>query len=495
MKSISKYIFAAMMIFIVGCSDYLDTQQYAAISSDLAVTNIKDAGAALTGVYDGLQGSSSNSSYYASRMLYYGDVRGDDMQASKSGNRTSSLYEMQYTEDNAPAIWGLPYNVIRRANNLIKAFDDGRVTDGSQTEIDNIKGQALVIRALAHFDLARVYGKPYTSDGGTSLGVPIVLEPTEPSSVPGRNTVSEVYDQVIKDLTDAISLLGSSSKPTLGTINVWAAKALLARVYLYKGDNQAALTTAQDVINNSPYELWTNEEYADVWTQEGTSEVIFEIINFDTSDWGDREGIGYLMSEEGYADMIVTTTFSNLLNQDPEDIRHSILYASEDPANIKTWGTDKIWVNKFRGKTESQIPIANIPILRLSEVYLNAAEAAVKLGSNKQVAADYVKEIATRANPNTTEVFSADNITLSRVLDERRKELVGEGHRFFDLMRNDLTVTRYTDANNMGRHYILAEQASRQFDNTYFRTILPIPISEMNANPTMKDGNQQNPGY
>lgn len=480
---------ALFAVIITGCSDYLDTQQYAALSSDVAITDLAGAKAAVIGMYDGLQGNSDNTSYYASRMVYYGDVRGDDMQASKEGNRTSSVYEMRYVEDNAPVIWGVPYNVIRRANNILKALDEGKVTDADQSEINNIKGQALAVRALCHFDLVRVYGKPYTVDNGASLGVPIVTEPLEPSAVPARNTVAEVYDQlVIKDLTEAISLLSATSD--VGYINSWAAKALLSRVYLYKGDNANALKFAKDVIDNSPYKLWKNSEYEDVWTKEGTSEVIFEIINYDTSDWGDREGIGYLMSEDGYADMIVTSAFSKLLDQDPDDVRHSVLAAAVNPDNIKVYGTDKVYNRKFRGKVEQQIPIANIPVIRLSEVYLNAAEAAIKSG-DKTAAGNYVKAIALRANPSSSEDFS--NIDLNRVLDERRKELVGEGHRFFDLMRNNLTCTRYTDENNRGRHYILTEKESRQFDNTYFRTILPIPISEINANPSLKE--QQNPGY
>lgn len=495
MKSIIKILAVAMTAtLLVSCSDFLDTTRNDALSSDVAITNLADANTALLGAYDGVQGSSSRATYYASRMIYYGDVRGDDMQASRTGNRTSTVYEMRYTKDNAPVIWGVPYNVIRRANNIIKALEDGKVTDGSQEEINLVKGQALALRALAHFDLVRVYGKPYIVDNGTSWGVPIETTPAQPSSTPPRNTVDEVYTQVISDLTDAITLLATSTTPQLGFVNVWAAKALLCRVHLYKGNNQNALSLAQDIITNSPYTLWSNAEYADVWAKEGTSEVIFEIINYDTSDWGDREGIGYLMSEAGYCDMIATTAFNSLLDEDPDDVRHSIVDEPTDPANIREWGTAKIFCNKFRGKTGSQIPIANIPILRLSEVYLNGAEAAVKLGgTNAQIAANYVKAIAERANPATTESFTAANIDLSRVLKERRKELIGEGHRFFDLMRNNLTCTRYTSEADMGRHYILSETASRQFTNQYYRTILPIPVDEMNANPSLKD--QQNPEY
>jgi hypothetical protein len=495
MKSVIKiFLIAITAMSVASCSDYLDTKQHTTLSTDEAITNYNDAFAALIGIYDGLQGNSGNVTYYGARMLYYGDVRGDDMQARIAGGRTSPCYEMQYTVDNAPAIWGRPYNVNRRANNLVKALDDGKVTDASEEEIGDFRFQALVVRALVHFDLVRVHGNSYTSDNGASLGIPIVTDPIEPGATPSRNTVAEVYDQVIKDLKDAIESGYLTEEPTVGFINVWAAKALLCRVYLYKGDNQAALSLAQDIIGHSPYQLWDNSEYDGVWSKEGTSEVIFEIVNSGTDDWTDREGIGYLMSEEGYADMIVTQAFTDLLNEDPDDVRHSIVQASAQPANVALYGTDKVFCNKFRGKTGSQIPIANVPILRLSEVYLNGAEAAVKLGSsNLQIAANYVKAIAERANPATTESITTATVNLDRVLKERRKELVGEGHRFFDVLRNNLTITRYTDEANRGRHYILAIPQSKQFDKTYYRVLLPIPIAEINANPAIKD--QQNPGY
>jgi len=495
MKNIAKlFLIALSAVIMASCSDYLDTKQYSALSTEEAITNYNDAWAAMVGVYSGLQGSSSSNTYYAAQMIYYGDVRGDDMQASRSGNRTSAAYEMRYMRTDAPAVaWSIPYAVNRRANNLIKALDEGKVADATEREIGDLRSQSLVVRALTHFDIVRVYGKPYSMDKA-SYGVPIVLEPIEPMSTPARNTVEEVYDQVIADLKEAIDSGHLYEYSDMGFINLWAAKALLCRVYLYKEANQEALALAQDIIKNSPYTLWTNAEYGNVWAEEGTSEVIFEIVNYDRTNWGDREGIGYLMSEDGYEDMIVTQAFSDLLNEDLNDVRQSIVQASTKPANISVYGTDKIWCNKFRGKTGEQIPIANIPILRLSEVYLNGAEAAVKLGgANMQIAADYVKAIAERANPQTSEIITSATISLDRVLKERRKELVGEGHRFFDAMRNNLTITRYTDDANRGRHYILTVAESRKFDRTYFRTILPIPVGEVDANSVIRE--QQNPGY
>ena len=80
------------------------------------------------GMYDGLQGNSTYTQYYAARMFYYGDVRGDDMQARTQGMRTSSCYEMRYTADDAPNMWNIQYNVIRRANRLIEAVDNKTIT-------------------------------------------------------------------------------------------------------------------------------------------------------------------------------------------------------------------------------------------------------------------------------------------------------------------------------------------------------------------------------
>ena len=254
-----------LLVGMTACGDsWLNMSPSNALPADEAITTYKDAEVALTGVYDGLQGNSSRNSYYATRMFYYGDVRGEDMQARTQGMRSSATYEMRYTADNAPNMWTVPYNVIRRANRLIEAITEDKVTDASEGQLNNLMAEALVVRALVHFDLVRIYAKPYNMDNGASLGVPIVLEPLSMDALPSRNSVEEVYTQVIKDLTDAIDLGGLATvrnKDTYGYINEWFAKGLLAKVYLYKGENKLALDLAEEVIKDSPYELWTNEEY------------------------------------------------------------------------------------------------------------------------------------------------------------------------------------------------------------------------------------------
>lgn len=491
----SLFLISGILIFLASCgNDWLDLKPNDAVDSESAISSYDDLVTAKYGMYDGLQGNSSTygNSYYAGRFIYYGEVRADDMQARQAGKRSSALYEMRYTADNAPQIWLRPYDVIRRANNIIKAVDEGKIEGGNVDQIADVYNQALVVRALAHFDLVRVYGKPYDMDNGASYGVPIVLTPIASTDLPGRSSVVDVYTQVIKDLTDAISSGKLSKDKDTGYVNEWVAKSLLSRVYLYKGDNENALKLAEDVISNSPYTLWLNSEYVSAWSKQGTSEMIFELINFDSDDWSDREFIGYLFNEDGYDDLIVTSSFSELLNEDPNDVRQQVVIPSVKDANIDLYGTDRVWINKLPGRDGAgDFRINNIPVIRLSEIYLNAAEAAFKY-NNKKDAVAYLRSIVVRANPNTTENITEDNITLERIIKERRKELVGEGHRFFDAMRNDEKIVRYTNDDSRGRHYLLTND-SKEFDRTYFRAILPIPIIEVNANSVI--AKQQNQGY
>ena len=101
-------------------------------------------------------------------------------------------------------------------------------------------------------------------------------------------------------------------------------------------------------------------------------------------------------------------------------------------------------------------------------------------------------KLAENRTDDTKQLVTESTATLERVLLERRKELVGEGQRFFDAMRNNETITRYTNEDEKGWHYSINKE-SQVFDRSYFRAILPIPVSETNANPILKA--QQNPGY
>ena len=301
--------------------------------------------------------------------------------------------------------------------------------------------------------------------------------------MPARNTVAEMYEQIIKDLKEAVNLMYTDK--VSGYLNQQGAKALLSRVYLYKGENKLAFDTAEDLINNGGYKLWANKaEYASAWSaSKGSSEVIWEIVNFNSQDWTDREGIAYLSKEKGYADFCLSKKASEYFEANPDDIRDTVLVASIYNANIKNYGKKKVWINKFPSRLgESDIRVGNSIVFRLSEQYLIAAEAAFKLGD--QANADkYLNVIRKRALPKEPALTA----TLENIIWEKGIEFIGEGHRLYDLMRNGMEC----DRSNKWDFLVYPNSQCVKFDRTFFRVILAIQQAELNVNPNMV----QNPGY
>ena len=531
-KNILYITFAVFMsaVTLSSCSsDWLDRSPSNALPRESAITSLSEAFAALNGVYNAVQGTATFNSWYGSRFIAFGDVRGDDMQARGPGLRTTVAYQMQFNLGNSPSLWIQPYRAINRANSLISILEEVDVPGVTDAVRDDMIGQALAIRALAHFDLLRDNARPYTaptiatptgpSGGRNGLGVPLIITPQSALNPPARNTIGEVYDQIVKDLLNAIDLMfedRSGIPPYRGAtfirgwFNTWSAKALLARVYLYMGNFAEAYRLAVEVIEGSGRTLAqftldqertihgeTIQVIAD-WQAQIAPEVLFEIVNWDMNNWVDRESIGYLYAEAGYEDAVMTQAFINLMKTYyPDDLRWGVMIPSTGtvarPWNITTGEganavtvRNRVFINKYPGRGD--IRINNIPILRLSEMYLIAAEAAYHL-SNPTSAAKYLNAIVLRGSPNATPVAPAD-ANLDRILQERRVEFVGEGHRFHDLMRTNRRVVRHTGDADRGWHMALTPGAMN-FDNTYFRAIWAIPETEINANPNMV----QNPGY
>jgi len=477
------YLLVVIPLILISCSkDWVDLKPTTQVPSQEAIKNIFDADYAINGIYSTFQ----NYEYYGARMQYYADVTGDDMQATGTNKRASAYYMMYTTPDNSyPSLWSLPYQVMRYANNLLSQIDGLPVTPTDAAKRDDIKGQALALRALALFDVTRVHGSTYTKDNGASLGGVIVTEVVGPDYLPARNTVAECYTQIIKDLTSAIPLLKATKND--GKINRWAATTLLSRVYLYKGDNANALIQAEATIAGAlanGYRLWTNAEYGSAtaaWKSRFTPEVLFEIVNTLTDRAG-NDGIAYLLWSGGYNDIVLTSDFLTLLEEDPLDVRGKLTALITTSSSFNK--TRKIYLLKYTG-ADADVRNANIPVFRLSEAYLNAAEASVKTGDNAK-AITYLNAIVQRANPAKTVVGTT--VTLDRVIKERRKEFVGEGQRQFDALRNNETIKRIGGWHIPG---LLTEVTS--YNRDYFHAILPIPRYEIDANPTMK--NHQNPGY
>ena len=480
MKAIHYIYMALALLTTSSCgNDWLDLEPSTAVETEQSIRQLSDVEFTLNGLY----GVMKNSNAYSGRLVYYGDVTGDDMQAVSSTKRTGNYYGFKFTKDNGPTThWSYLYSLIQGCNLILADLDAIQVDDDNASYRDDLKGQALAIRGLALFDLTRIFGYPYLKDQGASLGVPIVKEFSSIESRPARNTVAECYEAIIADLLSSVRLLSGSFNK--GKINRWAAMTLLSRVYLYKGEYAQALQMAEEAIagaEKKKYALWSNEEYPTAWSNDASAskpgEVLFEIVNLTTDSPG-KESMGYLSSHKGYDDLCITVSFYHLLKKDPKDVRLKLLSFDK---------TYYAYVNKYQPQAGENISDANIPLIRLSEAYLNAAEAAVQTGQNDK-AVRYLNPIVQRANPANSVVGTV--LTLDDVLDQRRKELVGEGHRMFDVIRNGLTVKRIHETDkaiSKTKH----DTSYMEYDWNFYRILLPIPKAEIDANPNIR----QNPGY
>lgn len=451
----------------VSCDGYLDVTPSNAVDRDGAIANLEDAQIALNGAYYGL----ITNSYYGNDFIARAEVGGEDVQTISNGKRTENFYRFLYRQNNSPSgLWSVPYSVINRVNVLLAALDSGTIPESD--DLNQVRGEALALRALCHFDLLLTYGTPYLKDNGASLGVPLVDKVLSPTDLPSRSTVAQGYAMVLTDLENAKSLMNENV--VNGHFNRWAAKALLARVNLHKGDYDAAYTYAKDVVENGPYSLIENKNYVSSWAENFTTESVFELEITNLAS-GNRELFGYVAHPTGYAAIIGTKDFIDLLNEDPDDVRLGLL--QEDSEGQQRF------INKYPGRGGATA-VNNIRVIRLSDIYLIAAEASLKKSVIDQNVADYcLNEIVKRANPNAPTVTATVNL----VLKERRKELVMEGHRLHDILRLGLSVTR------SGGYHFLNQVDLQTVSWDDYRCIMPIPQAEVDANPAIKD--QQNPGY
>lgn len=485
-------------------NDWLDVAPSDGTDADAALTSSSDLDAARTGMYKALKGNSSLVDYYGMQFFVYGDVHaGDDYQYNSIGgsNRASFYYDMNYqtaseftsSTSSSTVTWKSPYIVIGRANRIIAAAEGGALSDAAEAKatIDQYAAEAKVLRALAHFDLVRIYGKPYTEDQGASLGVPLVTEVLESNAKPARSTVAEVYTQVVKDLTEAISSNALATETEPGYVSVWGAKAILSRVYLNMGDYANALSVAEDIIKNSGAALWTRDQYFKAWDA-GTpneSEFLFRLNVSGSTDNNDLNGIGNLQGRDGYKEMVATKKFVDMLSADANDVRNDMFLPATADKEVAAFGTNKVYLNKLRGQGGNLRNVTIIPIIRLSEVYLTAAECAFRT-NDKAKAVEYLNDLVKNRTTSASALATESDITLDRILIERRKELIGEGQRYFDALRNNETITRYTSEADKGWHKTLSKEA-QSFDRDYFKAIAAIPQAEINANPNIK----QNTGY
>ena len=468
----------ALLVFLTACEDFLYREPRLSQTKELTLSKYEGLEAGVIGAYALIY----DTWWYGRDFVVFADMRGGN---AKIGPISSGRYYTEYLWNNTPQatawLWQDAYIVIARANNVLEVIEGGFEEPGvEQEDLDVLAGECKFLRALAHFDLARMFCQPITQGtGANQLGVPVVLR-TE-NALPARNTLGEVYEQILKDLLDAEEDLPLTPARAGSDPKAWATKytaqALLARVYLYMGNWQKAAEYASKVIDSGKFPLYTAAQYTTwdkdgVWGIDAAPEIIFEVYgaegNAAHNNW---DGMAYISNPTGYGDVAASKDVYDLFEDG--DVRKG-MFRNHPPDYV-----DALWSLKYPGKApEGSIRIENIPVLRVSEMYLTRAEA-IKNGASVSgvTALSDINEI--RNHRNATPYVG--DVTLEDIYKERRMELNFEGHEVYDLSRTGRSLTRVDFDGAVNRNIPFPD----------YRWALPIPQQEMDANENMV----QNPGY
>lgn len=457
MKKYSIILLAALGLgTFTGCNDVLDVEPTTAIEAEGAVIDFTTLNRSALGAYSIIQ----STNYYGLRYLIYQDVYADNMAHSGTftTDREVSARRINASNLQLSSTWATMYSAINRANIVLRDAD--RLTNITDAQRNQIKGEMLFLRALVHFDLVKVFG-----------AVPVVLTPTttiaEIQSL-GRTPVAEVYNAVLSDLQQAETMLSAAGGTNPRRATAEAAAALQARVYLQNGNNAQAYAKANQVIEAGASSLLPN--FADLFTTEGNAESIFE-VDFTLND---ANGLGTASDPTSAGQKFYLRSGA-----------YNALAASGDQGDKRFAATTRIQNNRMRLLKYEDIAnnADNVMVIRLAEMYLIRAEAAVRMTANggnnalpvaPQVLAD-INAIRTRAGLSPLLVLTNAQ-ALTEILNQRRLEFVGEGLRFMDLKRYNLTCTLLGFCPDT---------------DTDFRNLWPIPLQQLEVNPNLT----QNPGY
>jgi hypothetical protein len=481
-SKIQRFIWLAVIVLFVSCEDFLVREPKLATSNEITLSDYNGLLNATLGTYSLLCATS----WYGRDFVILSDLKGGNAKRSPiSTGRFTEEYVWLNSPTNTAGLWNTAYSAIARANNVINTIDEGFSQPGiDPSDLDQIKGECLFMRALAHFDLLRLYAQPYSyaitgSSGSQSLGVPYVKVTI--LGYPTRESVASNFDNMISDLQTASGLMSETNNRNDETTpeawaNKYAAEALLARIYLYMENWQEAAVHANTVINSGNYALfnpadYTTWDFGGYWGGDGEgSEIILQVDGSqNNSAHGFNDAISYITDTAGYGDICASNDLLVLF--EPGDVRADMFISKSDfPATF--------WPTKYTGRL-GKVPAYEyiLPVLRLSEMYLIRAEAMLKGAAipGESALEDYN---SIRTHRGLTEAIS---VSVDDIYLERRRELNFEGHELFDLARTQRGLVRNDYSGTTNKDIPFPD----------YRWAMAIPQSEIDANVNM----QQNDGY
>jgi hypothetical protein len=469
MKNIKIAILSALILTGAGCSDRLELLPEQSLAGSQAFSSAANTESTLRGVYSQTQ----LLEVFGSGPQIIFDYQADNTDFVGSFPTLQDINSYVTTSPNATleAYWQVNYRVINAANSVIENVPG--VKDPALTpEISKrFIAEAKFLRAITHLNLLNMFAQPFQIQNGASPGVPLLLKSfTGEIEYPTRATVAACYDQMIKDLNEALIDLPAASTPaSRGRATKGAASGYLSRLHLYKGEFQKAADFANQVIAaNTVYSLATNYSF---YGAAPTAEHVFVIINSATDNG--RTGSGGWASYHrpasngGRGDCAMAPSLETSFGTEATDKRFVDLSTFVTAAD----GQRKRMTLKFPDAANNT-DLA--PLMRTSEMYLTRAEALAELNGINAESLTLVNGIRTRAGLPawTATTFTTKAAFISAILEERRKELCFEGHRRMDLLRKGLPLR------TTGPTASLAVFGGP-------KTILPLPQREIDLNKNL----------
>lgn len=489
-QHIAKIAFFIALLF-TACDDFLVKYPHDALPIENAFETEEDIEVALIGVYSGFK----SSAYYGRNFVVVPDLMTDQvMSVLGFSNEYESVYHWDYnaSDEYVTNAWLLMYQVISRSNTVIENADN---VGGDSTNLSHMNGQAYAARALAHFDLLRLFGAKYTPiNGDVDLGVPYKL--TFSQGDVGREVMDVVYENIIADLNLSIQLMSENLSTQVEYLSIAAAKALLARVYLYKKDYQLAVDYSSDIIDNYDYKLSSGDDFKKMWRYDEGDEIIWKIGLTTNDAAGNTPGSSYYNDAQGNPNPDYTPTSNFLSIFTSNDIRQETYFVTEatkydNNTRIMTMVNKYPTNPAFTGIANANG--ANMPKpLRFAEMYLIRAEAYAMLTEDSKAWDDIVTLRETRIDNYNGGNLSMPNNIMAEVKLERKRELAFEGHLWFDYKRWNDGFERQGRGSS-GNNLYSNDVDDLIISSNNFRWLWPIPQDEVEANSIIKK--QQNTGY
>lgn len=490
-KNIVHYtVIFALAVSVAGCKKWLDVNPATRVSEDEQFSSQQGFIDALFGTY---QKMATEEAY--GRLGTYGFV---DVLAQLYENKspqisawygqtaryvyTSASTSQQNVQGSINSIWSNYYATIAQANYILKNIESKNVVSGTAYNI--IKGEALAIRGMIHFDLARLFA-PAWLNGQNAAAVAIPYMEDFSINPQQKLSLEAVLKKCETDLKDAESLLeahkdidqiaenqGSTSLDLFlmyrqNHLNYWAVKGILARLYLYKGDKLNALKYSTEVIDSEKFSFISSGSLSvDALTT--TSDLTFtpeHLFSLNVTNLKKAVDIYFKSSQTGAAD--ATDLFSTKANLTTYYETSLIGYGTDirnPDASKSLWNQHTstiVYSKKYYSDNETNVKQRLVPIIRLPEMYYIAAEAAPTLDQgltylNKVRVARLIPELTTTTVPTTT-------LLQDEIFKEYRKELYGEGQLWFYYKRNNVTTIPTGAGNPM----------------TQEKYTLPLPLNEI----------------